>query len=453
LRIAGVFLAMVVGCGEVAIEPHDAGEELPDLGFRPRVSPEATEDLAVSADGRLAAYALGGGKLRVEALTSTLALARYRIHGDVPSRALVSYRFRAEDLGGGSPLALRLVTQSGTAPPSIAEFGGFESEDRLLGLIDVPARVGILRRGCVPDPATEGSCEDAERCIFDVEAVDEFACQIPCAGDSDCASPYYCLRGACGLRSCGAASPCSRSGERCAGARDLRVCTSSAAFCARDQDCPQDERCHRPRGSGTGRCRPLVQGCIGGESACTGVYTRATSSFHGPPALSSENVWSYGWRDSLLEPEAFHPFRLFARLPGQERWSSEVSNSPTLVRATSAEAPSGVPEWLTLSTNSYFDETRRASILRWIAPRTGRYYLEIWSLGLAMPASTWVSRGSPAGLREQVFLNRRFDGVTYDSGELVFRAGEDLDMAADNQVGFPLSTIAIDAALTYMGRQ
>jgi hypothetical protein len=106
-----------------------------------------------------------------------------------------------------------------------------------------------------------------------------------------------------------------------------------------------------------------------------------------------------------------------------------------------------------LSTNSYFDETRRASILRWIAPRTGRYYLEIWSLGLAMPASTWVSRGSPAGLREQVFLNRRFDGVSYDSGELVFRAGEDLDMAADNQVGFPLSTIAIDAALTYMGRQ
>lgn len=453
MRFAGVFLAMVVGCGEVAIEPHDAGEELPDLGFRPRVSPEANGDLAVSAGGRLAAYALGGGKLRVEALTSTLTLARYRIHADVPSRVLVSYRFRAEDLGGGSPLALRLVTQSGTSPPSIAAFGGFESEDRLLGLIDVPSRVGILRRGCVPDPATAGSCEDAERCIFDVEAVDEFACQIPCARDSDCASPYYCLRGACGLRSCGPASPCSRSGERCSGVRDLRVCTSSAAFCARDQDCPQDERCHRPRGTGTGRCRPLVQGCVGGESACTGVYTRATSSFHGPPALSYENVWSYGWRDSLLEPEAFHPFRLFARLPGQERWSSEVSNSPTLVRATSAEAPSGVPEWLTLSTNSYFDETRRASILRWIAPRTGRYYLEIWSLGLAMPASTWVSRGSPAGLREQVFLNRRFDGVTYDSGELVFRAGEDLDMAADNQVGFPRSTIAIDAALTYMGRQ
>lgn len=453
MRLSGVFLAMVVGCGAVEIEPPDAGEELPDLGFRPRVSPEATEELAVSADGRLAAYALGGGKLRVEALTSTLALARYRIHADAPSRALVSYRFREEDLGGGSPLALRLVTQSGTSPPGIAAFGGVEAEDRLLGLVDVPARVGILRRGCAPDPATAGSCEDAERCIFDVEAVDEFACHIPCAADSDCVGPYYCLRGACGLRSCGPASPCSRSAERCSGARDLRVCTSSAAFCAGDQDCPQDERCHRPRGSGTGRCRPLVQGCIGGESACTGVYTRASSSFHGPPALTSENVWSYGWRDVPLEPEAFHPFTLFVRPPGQERWSSAVPNSPTLVLTRSSEAPSGVPGWLTLTTNGFFDETHRASILRWVAPRTGRYYLEIWSLGSTIPANAWVSRGSPGAPREQVSLHRRFDGNTYDFAELVLRAGESLDIAAENQPGPRISTITLDAALTYLGRQ
>jgi hypothetical protein len=391
--------------------------------------------IVLSDDGRFRAVSLGGAGLRLVTQTSSVGPTYHleALTGHEPALIAIGQ-------GGLPTLGVRVRTSSSGDRASL---WGPGAAGEAWSVVDLPADISVDEEHCIPGagPGALGCRASPERCVLDVEQPAQTGCGIPCGGDQECPSPTYCVHGVCGLVRCEEARPCQRGGETCAGSADLRVCFSRTSTCSGDMDCGASELCYRPAPTRpNGRCVPKAVGCPTGSIHCPERTSDAYVGFH-LDAADPGWVWWYGTREfdegSLLIPYEIHQ----TDGSGGIYWYTLRFTTPSL-RWTA-------DRWFILHSGNPGETASRSSILRWRAPRTGEYLLEVTQPRFQQSSEQWVYfvglDGSVAPLALESVPSSLYEG------RLKFRAspGNSIDFQCGGDYRF--YQIEMNARVTFLG--